>query len=58
MELHINFLHIHTKNIKQLTNELLHLQDIAEVTADADDAEELSKALEELKTVVDNLPLA
>ena len=58
MNLHINFLNIHTKNIKQLTNELLHLQDIAEVTADLDQAEELMQALEELKTVVANLPLA
>lgn len=58
MKLHINYLHTYEKQITQLKDELLHLQDIAEVTANIDDAEALSKALEELKIVVDNLPLA
>lgn len=58
MKLHINYLHTFTKKANELRNELLHLQDIAEVTADLEQVEELSKALEELKLVVDNLPLA
>ena len=58
MKLHINYLHIYTKKAKELRNELLHLQDIADVTATLGDAEEFSQALEDLKLVVDNLPLA
>ena len=58
MRLHINFLHTYAKQFNQLKDELLHLQDIATVTADIDDVEALSKALEELKIVVDNLQLA
>lgn len=58
IKLHINYLHIYTKKINQLKNELLSLQDEAEITADLEQAEELSKALEELKLVIDTLPLA
>lgn len=58
MKLHINYLHIYTKKLTELKNELLHLQDTAEVTADIDDAIALHNALEELRIVVDNLPLA
>lgn len=58
MDLQINYLHIYTKKAEQLKNELLHLQDVANVTADINDVEKFSKALEELKFVVDNLPLA
>lgn len=57
-KLHINYLDAYSKQIRQLTDELLHLQDIAEVTADLDGVERLSSALEQLKAVVDNLPLA
>ena len=57
MKIHIDYLSKYTKNLCQLKNELLSMQDKYEVTADIDDVEELSKVLEELKTVVDNLPL-
>ena len=58
MKFHINYLYAYKKQVNQLKEELLHLQDVAEVTADIDDVEALSKSLEELKIVVDNLPLA
>ena len=58
MKLHINYLYLYTKKITQLTNELLDMRDKYEVTADLEQAEELSAALKELKLVVDTLPLA
>lgn len=58
MKIHINYLHVYTKKIKHLTHELLTIQDIAETTADLEQAEELSKALEELKQIIDTLPHA
>lgn len=57
MKIEICYLHIYTKQITELKNELLHLQDVAEVTADIDSVQDLSTALAELKAVVDNLPL-
>ena len=58
IQLHINYLYIYTKKIQQLTNELLDMQDKYDITADIEQAEQLSAALEELKLVVDTLPLA
>jgi len=57
MRIHINYLYLYTKKITQLTSELLEMQDKYEVTADLEQAEQLSAALSELKTVIDNLPL-
>ena len=58
MEICISYLSEYAKKLSRLKNELLAMQDKYEVTADIDDVEELSNVLEELKTVVDNLPLA
>ena len=58
MKVHINYLYLYARKLTELKNELLHLQDIAEVTADLDDATDLHNALEELRVVVDSLPLA
>lgn len=56
--IHINYLDVYSKQLSQLTDVLLGLQDKAEVTADLEQVERLSSQLEQLKTVVDNLPLA
>lgn len=56
--IHISYLDVYSKQLSQLTNELLFLQDKYEVTADLEQVERLSSQLEQLKTVVDNLPLA
>jgi chlorite dismutase len=58
MKVHIGYLSEYTKKLSALKNELLDLQDKYEVTADIDEVEELSEVLEELRFVVDNLPLA
>ena len=58
MNVHISYLSEYTKNLSRLKDKLLDMQDKYEVTADIDQVEELSKVLEELKLVVDNLPLA
>lgn len=56
--IHINYLDIYSKQLSQLTDELLELQDKAKVTVDLEQVERLSSQLEQLKTVVDTLPLA
>lgn len=56
--IHINYLDVYSKQLSQLIEELLGLQDEAKVTADLEQVERLSSQLEQLKTVVDNLPLA
>ena len=56
--IHINYLDVYSKQLSQLTDELLGLQDKAEVTADLEQVERLSSQLEQLKTVIDNMPLA
>lgn len=56
--IHISYLDVYSKQLSQLTDELLFLQDKYEVTADLEQVERLSNQLEQLKTVVDNLPLA
>lgn len=58
VKIHISYLHIYTEQLSDMAHELLHLQDKYDVTADSEDVESLRKALEELKAVVDNLPLA
>lgn len=58
MEVHITYLDYYTKQLTHLVNELLDTQDRYDVTADLEQVEKLSNVLEELKTVVDNLPLA
>ena len=58
VKLELNYLYHFTAKANNLKNELLSLQDMAEVTADLDDVQALSTALEELKQVVDTLPLA
>lgn len=55
---HINYLDVYAKQLSQLTNELLGMQDKYDVTADLDQIERLSSQLEQLKAVVDTLPLA
>lgn len=57
MNVHITYLDVYTKQLTQLVNELLHAQDEYDVTADAEQVEKLSSVLEDLKAVVDNLPL-
>lgn len=54
----INYLDVYAKQLSQLTNELLGMQDKYDVTADLDQIERLSSQLEQLKAVVDTLPLA
>ena len=56
--IHISYLNVYSKQLSQLTNELLFLQDKYAVTADLEQVERLSNQLEQLKTVVDNLSLA
>lgn len=56
--IHIDYLDVYSKQLSQLTDELLELQDNAEVTADLEQVERLSSQLEQLKAVVDSLPLA
>lgn len=56
--IHIDYLDVYSKQLSQLTDELLGLQNRGEVTADLEQVERLSNQLEQLKTVVDNLPLA
>ena len=57
MKVHITYLDVYTKQLSQLTNELLGMQDKYEVTADLEQVERLSSVLEDLKLVVDTLPL-
>lgn len=57
MKIHINYLNIYAKQLSQLTNELLDMQSKYEVTADREGVESLSNQLEQLKAIVDNLPL-
>lgn len=57
-KIHIDYLDVYSKQLSQLTDELLGLQDRGEVTADLEQVERLSSQLEQLKAVVDNLPLA
>ena len=58
IKIHINYLDVYAKQLSQLTNELLGMQDKYDVTADLDQIERLSSQLEQLKAVVDTLPLA
>ena len=58
MKVHITYLDVYTKQLSQLTNELLEMQDKYEVTADLEQVERLSSVLEDLKKVIDTLPLA
>lgn len=58
IKIHINYLDVYAKQLSQLTNELLGMQDKYDVTADLDQTERLSSQLEQLKAVVDTLPLA
>ena len=58
MRIHITYLDVYTKQLSHLTNELLDMQDKHEVTADLEQVERLSSVLEDLKKVVDTLPLA
>ena len=57
-KIHITYLEKYIKELNQLTNELLNVQDKYEATADLDQMERLSSVLEDLKSVVDNFPLA
>lgn len=58
VRVHITYLEVYTKQLNQLTNELLDMQDKYEVTADLEQVERLSGVLDDLKRVVDTLPLA
>ena len=58
IKIHINYLDVYAKQLSQLTNELLGMQDKYDVTADLDQIERLSSQLDQLKAVVDTLPLA
>lgn len=55
IKIHINYLDVYAKQLSQLTNELLGMQDKYDVTADLDQIERLSSQLEQLKAVVDTL---
>ena len=56
LKLHINYLPIYLKKVNELTHELEHLQTIAEITTVKKDVENLTKALDELKAVLENIP--
>lgn len=54
----ITYLDAYSKQIVQLTNELLDMQDKYDVTADIDQLERLSSQLEQLQAVIDTFPIA
>lgn len=58
VKVHINYLDVYSRQLSHLTDVLLETQDEYEVTADIAQVERLSAQLEQLKAVVDNLPLA
>lgn len=57
-KIHINYLDAYTKQLSQLTSELVDMRDKYDVTVDLDQVERLSSQLEQLKAVVNTLPLA
>ena len=52
----IDFLKKETERIEKLSSMILSMQDMFACTADLEDVEHLSSALETLKEIVDNIP--